>query len=322
MQSAAQTASEVAPTTGERSKHHYIPVFYLKQWARNGGQLCEFSRPYRTPPGEPEPDIKTIPVKPRRVAPDGTGFIRHLYRFPGLNRRLANYLENEFFLRVDNDGAEIMRALLRGETRFDSDAKAAWARFLMSMFHRSPENIRRIATTVNLDYIRSLEDELRPGYETLREQHGGGQTWDEMIENFSDADYQQFQLLTLRAIMDSQRVGTVLTSMIWTVAPRSGIYPLFTSDRPITMTALGQDDAHLVMPLTPDHVFFAAKNAETLHKIERRNLYGGLAEIINNNVVRQAMRYVYAIDDSRKAFLVNRLGNRQSWSPWSSRDAR
>jgi hypothetical protein len=102
--------------------------------------------------------------------------------------------------------------------------------------------------------------------------------------------------------------------MIWTVAPRYGKFPMFTSDRPIAMTALGQDNAHLVMPLTPNHYFFAAKDSETMHRLEHRSQSGGLAEIMNNNIVRQARKYVYALDDSRQAFLTNRLGDRQSWS--------
>jgi hypothetical protein len=311
----AADAPKVLPAQGERNKHHYIPVFYLKGWAGKDGRLCEFSRPYNTPPGQPKLNRNSIPIKSRWVHPNGTAFIKHLYRFPGLNPRLVNYLENEFFLRVDNDAAVVMQRLLRGEVQFDQTSKSAWARFLMSMFHRSPENIMRIAAKINLDYLKSLAAELRPEYEALREQHGEGPSWDEMIANFTDGDYQQFRLLTLRAIMDSKRVGEVLNSMIWTVAPRYGKYPMFTSDRPITVTALGQTNAHLVMPLTPNHNFFAAKNSETLHRLEKRNHSGGLAEIMNNNIVRQARTYVYAIDDSRQAFLTNRLGDRQSWSP-------
>lgn len=313
--SALEPAPPLSRTQGERSKHHYVPVFYLQSWAGEDGKLCQFSRPRNTPPGEPEPDPKIFPVKALRRHPNAVGYIKDLYRFPDLNARLTNYLENEFFLRVDNDAAAVMHALLRGETRFDIHAKSAWARFLMSMFHRSPENIGRITEMLNLDYIRRMEDDLRPGYEEQREQHGGGPTWDEMIENLSDADYQQFRLLTLSRVINSDRVGSLLTNMIWTVAPRYGNYPLFTSDRPITMTTLGQENAHIVMPLTPDHIFFAARNAGTLHRIEQRNLYGGLAEIVNDNVVRQARTYAYAIDDSRHAFLANRLGERRHWGP-------
>ena len=28
-------------------KHHYLPVFYLKQWAGPDRRLCEFSRPHK-----------------------------------------------------------------------------------------------------------------------------------------------------------------------------------------------------------------------------------------------------------------------------------
>jgi uncharacterized protein DUF4238 len=38
----------------EGEKHHYIPVFYLKQWAGADGRLCQYSRPYNR-------------VKPKRV---------------------------------------------------------------------------------------------------------------------------------------------------------------------------------------------------------------------------------------------------------------
>jgi hypothetical protein len=58
-------------------KHHYIPVFYLKQWAQTDGQICEFSRPYKE-------------VKPRRTYPDGTGYVRGLYTFRELSAEMRN----------------------------------------------------------------------------------------------------------------------------------------------------------------------------------------------------------------------------------------
>jgi hypothetical protein len=313
----AQPQSRTPPRPqGERTKHHYVPVFYLQQWARRAdGKLCEFSRPYKTPVGQPDPPITSIPVKHRWVHPDGTGFIKHLYTFPGLTPKLRNWLEDEFFRRVDNDAAQVMQRLLRGDTRFAQRDKSAWSRFLMSMFHRSPEGIQRVVRTININVMRIQEHEIRPEYERLRDEAGGGPSYEETIEQLTDADYQQFHLQTLRTIIDSRRLGAVLNNMIWTVAPRQGVYPLFTSDRPIFMTALGRDDARLVMPLTPDYLFLAAKTAPTLHVLERHILSGGFTELINNRVVRQARNFVYAFDDSRMPFLPNRLGDRQSWSP-------
>lgn len=99
--------SEVIPTRrnspqGERSKHHYIPVFYLRSWATApDGKLCEFSRPYKTPEGQPEPDIRPIPVKAKRVDPNGTGYIEHLYKFHRLKPPLRTTLRmNSFATRI------------------------------------------------------------------------------------------------------------------------------------------------------------------------------------------------------------------------------
>jgi hypothetical protein len=152
------------PATRSRKKHHYIPVFYLKQWmGADDGRLCEFSRPYKTPEGVADPDIKSIPIKPRRTYPDGTGYIKHLYTFPGLRPELANYLEDQFFLRVDNEGALVMHRLLRGDAEFDSQRKSAWTRFLMSMFHRSPEGINRVIARIGEEFPANVE-EFRPQY--------------------------------------------------------------------------------------------------------------------------------------------------------------
>jgi hypothetical protein len=299
-------------TIPSRKKHHYIPVFYLKQWAVDG-RLCEFSRPYKTPEGLADPDIKSIPVKPRRTCPDGTGYIKNLYTFSALRPELANYLEDRFFLRVDDQAAIVMQRLLRGDVEFDSQSKSAWTRFLMSMFHRSPEGINRVITHINEGFPANAE-EFRTHYDALRTDDEQP-TFEEFLDSLAASDFQEFSLQTLRNVMDSQRVGAVLNSMIWTVVPNIAHHPLFTSDRPITMSALGAPNAHLTMPLTPRHIFIAAANAETMNFLDNKNRYGGLAEIINNRVARQARKYVYAIDDSRQNFLINRLGDRQQWSP-------
>jgi Protein of unknown function (DUF4238) len=49
-------------------KHHYIPVFYLREWVDSKNRLMEFSRPTRKE------------VKARDTAPTGTGYVRGLYR--------------------------------------------------------------------------------------------------------------------------------------------------------------------------------------------------------------------------------------------------
>jgi hypothetical protein len=65
-------------------KHHYIPKFYLKQWAGPDGRICEFSRPHKE-------------VKPRMVFPDGTGYERGLYTFPELAPQNSGFYRTTVF---------------------------------------------------------------------------------------------------------------------------------------------------------------------------------------------------------------------------------
>lgn len=298
---------------GERKKHHYIPVFYLKRWTGADGQLCEFSRPYKTPDAAQPPDIWSIPVKPIRRSPDATGYIKNLYTFPALSSDLANILENRFFLYVDNDAADVMQRLLAGDTNLDHRRKNAWARFLVSMFHRSPEGIHRVVSALNDGFPDNLEG-FRPNYDAMKNDDDPP-TFEKFLELFGDEHFQHMNLSTLLTVMDSQRVKRVINQMVWAVVSNVSERPLFTSDRPIFMTPLGDKNAHLVMPLTPWHLFMAAADVRTMENLDNRNRYGGLAEIVNNRVVRQARRYVYAVDDARIDFLRNRLGDRQPWSP-------
>src|SRR3984885_6657161 len=62
--------------------HHYIPVFYLKQWANGRKRLIEFSRqgPARI-------------VKPRPTSPKGTGYMPGLYALDDIDPYVVNAVE-------------------------------------------------------------------------------------------------------------------------------------------------------------------------------------------------------------------------------------
>ena len=71
----------IGAAAGKGDKHHYIPVFYSSEWAGPDG-LCEF-RPYDA-------------VKPKRVHPDGTGYLRGLYTVHAMIPALPNSLSANF----------------------------------------------------------------------------------------------------------------------------------------------------------------------------------------------------------------------------------
>src|SRR5580700_5926749 len=96
-------------------KHHYIPVFYLRQWTGAKGQLCEFSKPYDE-------------VKPRRTHPDGTAYVRGLNTVPGMAPEDADFLETYFFKKTDDDAAGALRILLAEHPwKFTDKEQSGWS---------------------------------------------------------------------------------------------------------------------------------------------------------------------------------------------------
>ena len=116
----------IGSAAGKGDKHHYIPVFYLKQWAGPDQRVCEYSRPYKI-------------VKPKRVHPDGTGYVRGLYTVPGAEPNVAEFIEREFLKPTDSVASDVLRLLLTGQQiDWTTITRSAWSRFIISLMLRNP----------------------------------------------------------------------------------------------------------------------------------------------------------------------------------------
>jgi Protein of unknown function (DUF4238) len=97
-------------------KHHYVPVFYLKQWTGPDGRLCEYKR-----------------VAGRRTFPAGTAYQKDLYRLEGVPDALAQAVESKFMHLVDTEANYALDKIVSGDTSpWDARMRSAWARFLSS----------------------------------------------------------------------------------------------------------------------------------------------------------------------------------------------
>jgi hypothetical protein len=265
-------------------RQHYIPCFYLKQWVGRDSQLCEFTTPYKV-------------VKPRRTSPDGTGYVRGLYTFPRLPLRIANQLEDYFLRQVDDKAATALQVMLGNRADFSPETRSAWSRFIMALSHRNPEAIQRITDEVRRN-LPSVFASLDPSTDEQRTSHA--------------------ILSVLQTIMDSKIVGPVLNGMIWRVLviDRSR-YPLLTSDRPIIMTnGISKPDGHIVMPISPNQIFVAVNSEEMFGRLNASIKNGHITEVVNDQVVRQARRFVWGTDDRQLSFVQKRLGQRIWCTPW------
>jgi hypothetical protein len=114
------------------SKHHYIPAFYLRQWATDGF-LCEMQKVWGK-------------VVVRSKAPDGTGYQKDLNKIEGVPANIAQHFERQFMHMVDTEAAKAMRKLPAGRHEVWSvKERDAWVRFMLSLLFRNPEAVAKPA---------------------------------------------------------------------------------------------------------------------------------------------------------------------------------
>jgi len=167
--------------------------------------------------------------------------------------------------------------------------KVAWSQFIYSLTFRAPNVIARLQTTMDEQVaagaIRRPEVPFRPA------------------EVFP-------------SMLASKTVMKVLLSMNWkTSRLDEAKHRLLTCDRSIIMTnGLERPDAHIVLPISPRTFFLAYRSDDVFDRIAWLS-QDVLATSINDAMVRQAIDFVYAYDDSQSRFIQNRFGERLRSSP-------
>lgn len=260
-------------------KHHHTPAFYLSHWAGDDNQLCEYKRRHHG-------------VLPKRVSPDQTGYQHGLYNVPGLPPRDRQYVETKFLARVDSEAAVALAAMLDESlpvSDFSPRLKIAWARFLYSLTFRSPNVIKRLQAQMD-------------------EQVAAGKVKQPEIP-FAAAE-------VFPSMLGSPNVIKELVGMNWVTSNLGGARrALFTSDRPVIMTnGLLHADAYIAVPISP-RSFFLAYRTDKLFQLIAAMSQDDLVTEINNQVVRQAVEFVYAYDDSQTDFIATRFGEQVRSTP-------
>jgi hypothetical protein len=277
-------------------KHHYIPAFYLKQWARDKGRLCEFSKPHDR-------------VKPRKTYPEGTAYVHGLNTVEGLPPAETHFLEEVFFQIADDTAARALRILLTPPPwTLTPKERSGWSRFIMSLLVRNPESMQRykeVAAAIFREALPRIEA-------TYAKEHGPGDppTYAEYAQLHGPNPAARTIVRVVQKLADNEELGRRINSMRWTVlSDPDPKFELLTSDRPMLMTnGIGPPRGHLIMPISPSHIFVATNNVETENHV--RTVWKNRDAIaqVNDRVASQARKYVYSADDRPLAFVSNRLG--------------
>jgi hypothetical protein len=298
---ASASSVVIGAGVGKGAKHHYIPVFYLKQWAGTDGRVCEFSRPYRE-------------VKPRRVHPDGTAYVRGLYTVPGVKPHLAEYIEQRFLLKSDSTASDALRFMLSGDrVEWPNTPRSSWSRFIISLMLRNPEFISQHGAQVAA-YFSPNSREIQDYYRNHRTADHP-ETYEEFLAK-NEHPAARASATSLQSQIDHPEVGTHLNKMRWSLVTFTDMrHSFLTSDRPIIMSnGLLKKHDHLVIPITPSKLFVATNNDETNALIKNMS-ERDLIRQVNHRVAIQARKFVYGIDDSQLRFVEKRLGKMEPSTP-------
>lgn len=281
-------------------KHHYIPVFYLKQWKGANGLLCEFSKPYRT-------------VVPRRTSPDGTGYLEGLNTVEGLPPAEARFLEDQFFQVADDTAAQALKLLLSPPPwNFTTDIRSGWSRFIMSLMVRNPEALQKYKAVAAAIFQETLPN-IEAAYAKDRKPDWP-ETYAEYAQLHGPNPAARTIVRVVQTLADNRELGARINSMRWMVlsADRPK-FELLTSDRPMLVTnGIGSPNGQIVMPISPTHVFVATNNIELENEIRRVWKKSDTIRRINDRVARQSRKYVWGKDDSQFSFVARRLG--KAWT--------
>jgi hypothetical protein len=223
---------------------HYLPQFYLRQWAGADGKVIRY---VRTPTGR---------LHERQVGPRGAGFEPDLYATPPAVRWETydpNIIETGFMSPIDNAAALVLRKLVSGAYELDDGERTSWAIFLNSLAHRHRDAL--------LERDALAPDLAREVTANLLARYSNDEDRERVAEVLREADAEQMaktahRTLMVQAIRGPDAVGAI-KSQAWTVLvmdPKTP--PLITTDRPLLVNlGKGGPPSLMMMPLSPTRLF-------------------------------------------------------------------
>jgi hypothetical protein len=277
-------------------KHHYLPVFYLKQWAALDGRVIRYYRPNRQVVAHP-------------IAPKNTGFEQGLYSLEGYKPEQRNIIEKNFMAPVVDDPAVApLRIFLerRHASQLTLPMKQAWTRFLLSLHVRNPGRVEQI-TAQGAEALRAMLSKAPEEYDSIRKPHDPA-TLLGWVEQYAPALIGNYGKSILPGIVTHQATGNELIRMHWGVlGSNSGNLDMLTCDRPLYLShGVNDPKCVIALPLSPRAIFLASRNQKSLAKLISMES-SALIRAINETMVTQAARYVYGAHDRALSFVEHWL---------------
>lgn len=286
--------------------HHYLPRFYLSRWIDPGiGELWEYSRPRDK-------------VVVRRRSTKATGKQEHLYSLAGeVEPELREQVELRLMAPLDNIAAAALRHIETTKQRPDDKAmRDGWARFVMSLLHRSPRRLAYLEKLIR-EHVSETSPEDEAIYQRLR-RPSDPSTLNRLFADGDETRLSRSRAVLFRSLVDSEAIGNVIVGMRWGVVqvnePNHG---LLTCDDPVLMSdGLEHDRSFIALPIAHDRLFIAANSQDVVQSFanqrsavfERAFNDAIFERAFNDAICHQADRLVIGRSNQNQRFVENRLG--------------
>jgi hypothetical protein len=291
----SQVLCDSNPRMSDPKKHHYLPVFYLKQWAALDGRVIRYHRPNREVVAHP-------------IAPKNTAYEEALYSLEGYQPEQRNVIEKKFMgPEVDDPAVAPLRHFLerRPASELTVPMRQAWTRFLMSLHVRNPGRVEQI-TAQGAEAIREMLAKDPEEYDAVRKPNDPP-TLVEWVERYAPTLIENYGKSILPGIVTHQAIGNEIIRMQWVVGSYGATPDILTCDQPLHLShGVNEPKCVLALPLSPCAIFFASRQTSSLDKLMRMER-SALIRAINETVVTQAARYVYGAHDRALGFVEHWL---------------
>ena len=280
--------------------HHFIPAFYLKQWAGPDGKLIEYTR-------------KGGKLIAKSVGPKSTGYERDLYAFPELRPDVVQYLEQVFFAYADQKASDALdNHLGLASVPWTSELVTAWSRFVIGIHLRHPDAMPELREAAKNIWDGSGAD-YQARYGAIRKPTDPP-TFDGYLALRDPLAPIKMRVNLIIKAFDNEIICTHVNQMRHAIIDLAAFpYRLLTSDRPVVIFDLKASNGILSIPISPTKLFIAVNERATGDRIFRANPRT-LARDINTYVVSRARRFVWACDTSQERF-IHRMSTKLEPTP-------
>lgn len=279
-----------------KQNHHYVPQFYLKNWASGSDHKFEYFQ------------WKNRTLVNSRISPKGTAYEVNLYSMEEVLLEKKQEIEKFINAEIDAPASSTLNKIFQdGVQGLSAEEKYHWAKFLVSLRVRHPKSIETAkmdGRNMFLDILTNSEAE----YQALR----GAQdppTFIDFCNQIDPALTPNMGILAISKWMIDTKMINIILNMYWWVMNASGEeIDFLTSNIPcIYTTGLGDPNCIMGLPISPTTLFLASNNPDFERQIsahpKREVIYRTNIQMLD----QKGVNMIYSTNDKQYEFIKENL---------------